>query len=282
MSTARGEIKQALRPLLAAPETTAVFTDLDGTLAEIVDRPGEASIDPRGAAALERIVERYALTAVISGRRCAEARRIAGVDGLAYVGNHGAERIAAGASEPEPVEALEGLAERATRFVERLDAGRLDRAGISIEDKGPIRALHWRAASDRETAEAEVAEVERAAEAEGLHTHSGRMVLEIRPPVEIDKGIGLRELVERAGPGTIRNVFYGGDDHTDVDAFAAMSEMVAEGEIDRAVAVGVLSSETPEEVARAATVTVAGVEGYVELLELLARPGDRDSGGAAS
>lgn len=267
ISSTPEEIERALGPLREAPEATAILTDLDGTLAEIVERPGDARIDRRGAEALARIGDRYRLAGVITGRRSTDARRIVGLPGLAYVGNHGAERLSPGGEKPEPAPGLEDQLDRVAEFLARLEPGLLDGAGLSVEDKGPIRALHWRAAPDRQAAEATTAAIEAEAEAEGLHTHRGRMVCEIRPPIEIDKGDGLRGLL--AGAVGIRQVLYGGDDRTDVDAFRAMEELAAEGSLERAVAVGVISPEGPAEVFEAAAVTVDGVDGYVEMLERL-------------
>ena len=95
----------------------------------------------------------------------------------------------------------------------------LRRLRVRIEDKGPIVALHWRGAPDEEAALARVKEVAGEAEAAGLATHWGRKVLELRPPVPFDKGLAVRDLVDRS---TVRTALFGGDDATDLDAFDAL------------------------------------------------------------
>ena len=61
---------------------------------------------------------------------------------------------------------------------------------IRIEDKGPINAFHWRGAPDEAAAETWLTGVAQEAEADGFDIHWGRKVLEIRPPVPVDKGHG--------------------------------------------------------------------------------------------
>ena len=56
---------------------------------------------PTPAGAARRSASRFGLVACMSGRRAAEARRMVGLDALTYVGNHGLERLAPGADEPE-------------------------------------------------------------------------------------------------------------------------------------------------------------------------------------
>jgi trehalose 6-phosphate phosphatase len=105
------------------------------------------------------------------------------------------------------------------------------------------------------------------AEAAGLATHWGRKVLEIRPPVPLDKGRALRELVAAKRP---RTALFGGDDATDLDAFEALESLVSEGELDAAVRVGVRSDEGPAAIVDRADVVVDGVGGFVRVLEELA------------
>ena len=56
--------------------------------------------------------------------------------------------------------------------------------------------------------------------------HFGRMVLELRPVADVDKGIAVRRLVGETG---IDAALFGGDDRTDLDAFAALRELRRRG-----------------------------------------------------
>src|SRR5690606_27362871 len=130
-----------------------------------------------------RLPGRYALVGCVSGRQALAARRIAGIDGIVYIGNHGLERLEPGAKEPRFDPALGSRAGVAALFVDRLDPGRLEEATLAVEDKGPIQALHWRAAPDQTRAEAVARAIAEEAPAAGLRPHWGRKVLELRPAV---------------------------------------------------------------------------------------------------
>jgi trehalose 6-phosphate phosphatase len=145
-----------------------------------------------------------------------------------------------------------------------VDTLALQQLRVRREDKGAIVALHWRGAPDEGAALVAVAALELAALDVGLETHRGRKVLEIRPPVPIDKGRGIRWLLAEDPPPA---ALYVGDDLTDIDAFDALRSVVGDG----AVCVGVRSEETPEELAAAADAMVDGPHGVRELLEVLLR-----------
>jgi trehalose 6-phosphate phosphatase len=260
-------LAEALHPLTEAPERAAIFCDIDGTLAPIVERSEEAQIPNRTARLLGALARRYGCVACVSGRSAAEARRLVGVGGVAYAGAHGAELLEPGASRATVVPAFESWADQVRRFAQARDGRDLRRLRVRIEDKGPIVAFHWRGAPDEEAARTRVEGIAREAEAEGLHPHWGRKVLEVRPPVPFDKGLAVRELVRRSGS---RVALFGGDDATDLDAFDALDALTAEGKLDAAVRVGVRSEEGPTQIVERADVVVDGVDGFVRVLEALA------------
>jgi trehalose 6-phosphate phosphatase len=107
------------------------------------------------------------------------------------------------------------------------------------------------------------------AERDGLAVHWGRKVLEVRPPVEFDKGRAVRSLVERA---SARAALFAGDDTTDLDAFDALRRLEEEGALETTVLVGVRSDEGPPEIVDRADLVVDGVEGFTLVLAALARP----------
>src|SRR6188508_1433481 len=213
-----------LEPLRADPAAGAILCDIDGTLAPIVDDPEAASVPPEAQRTLAELASRYRLVACVSGRRASAARRLVGVDALTYAGNHGLELLGPGDVQPRLDPALGHRGSAAAGFVSRLDWDDLAAVGLRAEDKGPIQAIHWRGAADAETAAQRAREVARLAEEEGLIAHLGRMVLEIRPLATVHKGIAVRRLVEEAGA---TSAMFGGDDRTDLDAFAALRELTA-------------------------------------------------------
>jgi trehalose 6-phosphate phosphatase len=256
----------ALEPLLADPAAAAVLFDLDGTLAPIVARPEQARVPDQVRTALERIAGRYALAAVVSGRRATDARAIADVEELTYVGNHGFELLLPGDPAPRPAPGLGAHADAAA-FAAALDRTGLDRVGLRVEDKGPIVALHWRGAAAEDAAEAAGERIAADAAAAGLVVHRGRKVLELRPPVAIDKGTAIEALL---AAGELTAALYAGDDRTDLDAFAALARLVASGRLQAAVRIGVTSAEGPAEIATRADLAVAGPAELVPLLAALA------------
>jgi trehalose 6-phosphate phosphatase len=91
-------------------------------------------------------------------------------------------------------------------------------------------------------------------------------VLEIRPPVHVDKGQAVRALVESAD---VTRALYGGDDVTDLDAFAALDALVSDASLEGAIRVGVRSDEGPAAIVERADLVVEGVPGMVEVLTAL-------------
>ena len=96
--------------------------------------------------------------------------------------------------------------------------------------------------------------------------HWGRKVLEVRPPVQVDKGRGVRRLLRDA---ELDAAVYVGDDTTDLDAFRGLRSLVEEGHVNTAVCVGVRSDETPPALEQDADVLVEGTAGVRSMLEAL-------------
>ena len=271
------ELEERLAPLSKEPGRAAILCDIDGTLAPIVERAEDAEVADESSKLLGRLGGRYGLVACVSGRSATEARRLVGVDSIAYAGSHGAELLDAGADDPTTPEAFARWEDAVRRFASDHDTSQLRDLGVRREDKGPIVAFHWRGAPDEEGSRAELEGLAAEAEAGGLATHWGRKVLEVRPPVPVDKGQAVRTLCERAHP---RVALYAGDDVTDLDAFDALQAMKEEGLLEAHVRVGVGSDEGPAEIVDRADLAVDGVEGFVAVLEALdqsargARPAD--------
>ena len=257
-----------LQRLRDDPARAAIFTDVDGTLAPIVPRPEQAVVPARARELLGHLGERYALVGCISGRRAEEARRLVDVDGIAYAGNHGLELLLPGEEEVRFDPSLEGRERDAAAFVASRDDGALDGAGLRLEDKGPIQALHWRGAADETAAEARAHEIAADAGRAGLELRWGRKVLELRPPGGGGKDAAVAALLAMDG---IEAAVYAGDDRTDLDAFRRLRELQEAGKLETAVCVGVVSAEGPAELPAESDMTVGGPDGWLALLEALAK-----------
>jgi trehalose 6-phosphate phosphatase len=259
-------IAEALRPLTDAPARAAVLCDIDGTLAPIVARAEEARVPPEATRILAELARRYAVVACISGRSAADAKRLVGVGRIVYAGAHGAELLWPGDRTPTALPEFERHTEKVHRFVASHDGEPLRGLGVRVEDKGPIVALHWRGVPDEAAAESRLREIAGEADADGLATHWGRKVLEVRPPVPISKARAVEELVRQPN---VRTAMFGGDDTTDLDAFDALDAAVRDGELDAAVRVGVASSEGPAALAERADLVVPGTAGFLSVLAAL-------------
>lgn len=261
-------LEHALRPLTSQPAGAAIFCDVDGTLAPIVSRPDDSRVDEETSALLGRLRDTYASVACVSGRSAGAALRLVGVEGITYVGSHGAEILEPGAAEPELTEGFAAWEGRVRSFVSEKaatpDARRLE---VRVEDKGPIKAFHWRGVAHEAAAQSLLEGVAEQATAEGLKVHWGRKVLEIRPPLAVHKGQAVRTLLARRPASA---ALYAGDDMTDLDAFGALAALTASGTLSAAVRVGVRSREGPAAIVDEADLVVDGVPGVIEVLAALA------------
>ncbi len=257
----------SLEPLRADPARTAILTDVDGTLAPIVERAEEAAVPLRARELLARLNDRFGLVGCVSGRRAEEARRLVGLDGIAYAGNHGLELLLPGDRTIRPDPSLAGQEGAAAEFAAGLDLDALAAAGIRLEDKGPIQALHWRGAADETHAEGQAHEISVEAGHAGLEPRWGRKVLELRPPGGGGKDAAVASLLAAEG---LDQAIYAGDDRTDLDAFRRLRELRESGDLAAAVCVGIVSPEAPPELPEDADLIVDGPEGWLAILEWLA------------
>lgn len=259
--------RAALEPLRSEPSRSAILTDVDGTLAPIVERAEEAAVPERAREALAKLGERFGLVGCVSGRQALEARRLVGLDGIAYAGNHGLELLLPGDEAPRPDPSLAGREREAAEFLDGVDPGTLATDGLRREDKGPIQALHWRGAGDEATAEGHAHEIAADAGQAGLEPRWGRKVLELRPVGGGGKDAAVAALLAMDG---VDRAAYAGDDRTDLDAFRRLSELRDAGELTAAIRVGVVSAEAPAELRQESDLLVEGPEGWLAILEWLA------------
>jgi trehalose 6-phosphate phosphatase len=242
--------------------------DIDGTLAPIVDHAADAHVPESTRQLMIAVARTYGLVACVSGRRASEARAMVSIGSISYIGSHGIELLRSGWTEAVLDPDAADWVRRIHDFGREADTADTRRRRVRLEDKGPIVAFHWRGARDEDAARASIDAIAERAQAAGLRTHWGRKVLEVRPPIKIDKGAGIKRLLTEVGP-EIDSAVYVGDDTTDLDAFRALGELVQEGRLVRAVRVGVQSEESPSQIAAEADIVVDGPEGVRRLLTML-------------
>jgi trehalose 6-phosphate phosphatase len=261
-------LSDALAPLRENPSRAAIMLDIDGTLAPIVDHAADAHVPESTRQLLIAVARIYGLVGCISGRRASEARAMVSIGSITYVGSHGVELLRSGWTEAVLDADVADWVRRIQDFGREADTADARKLRVRLEDKGPIVAFHWRGAPDEDAARAAVDAIAQRAQAAGLRTHWGRKVLEVRPPIRIDKGAGVTRLLNEFG-SDIEMALYVGDDTTDLDAFRTLSTLVDEGRLKLAVRVGVRSEEGPSEITSEADLVVDGPNGVRELLTVL-------------
>jgi trehalose 6-phosphate phosphatase len=205
------------------------------------------------------MIDAGVVVGLVTGRPLEKARAMAGIERAAYATNHGLEIWLDG--QAQSTAEVDEYAAAARRVLEEV-AG-LSGDGVVVEDKGPVLAFHYRQAVDQNRARSRILESIRAAPASaGFVVHEGRKVVELRPPLALNKGTALTDLAGRLGCGSVLCV---GDDTTDIDMFRAANE----GGLP-AASVAVANVEAAPELLEAADFRVEGVAGVEWLLgELL-------------
>ena len=260
--TGENNTGELLRAWSEAPDSAAILTDIDGTLAPIVPTPDLSEVPAEIREHLRRLSEKYLLVAGISGRKPEDTFDLVGLADVVYFGNHGFEILREGEVEvvPEALPYREKVEELERRAQEELGP-----LGAFVEEKGITASVHYRNAPP-EVGERSVEFVKREGERLGLRITIGRGVVEARPPIRADKGTAVRTLVEEYEP---ERAMFIGDDTTDLDAFRELERLREEGKLKEIVRVGVASEEGPPEITAEADIVVDGVDGVDEVLRAL-------------
>jgi trehalose 6-phosphate phosphatase len=237
------------------PEHSGVLMDFDGTLAAIVDDPAAARPLPGSLVVLRALVRVYRLVAVVSGRPGAFLATHLDVPGLVRVGAYGLEQVGERGIVASPAteswrEIVDGVARRAVAAAP---------PGVLIEDKGISVTFHYRTAPDAAPWAHAFAEAE--AGTTGLVTYGARCSVELRPPLTVDKGTAIAELLSARA---LSAACFCGDDAGDLAAFAALDALPT------ALRVAAQSDETPTALITAADLVVDGPRGVLALLRALA------------
>ena len=199
-----------------------------------------------------------------------EVRNMMRVKGMVYIGNHGLERWLGRGVEIWP--GAEGYPMKITRALDEL-SGLLDIDGITFGNKGVTASIHYRRCPEPEMArEAILKAIAGSATASELKVREGRKLVDLCPPLAVDKGTAILDLVRRYQLGA---AIYLGDDVTDVDAFIAIRRG-PKGVSFQGLSIGVITEETPPQVASQADFVLYGitdVEGFLTwLLKVVSEP----------
>ncbi len=210
-----GEIaaRLAARPLL-------VTLDFDGTLAALAETPDKARLTPEYRTALKALVKLPGIKVfILSGRALPNLKKVVGIPGIYYGGNHGMElegpvfrRL-----DAHVMRARARIAATVQEIAERFPPG----TGVMVENKVFSASVHYRCVKSpfRTSFRRHMAALTCSAPA-GLRWSRGHKVFELRPEKAPDKGDAVLMLARRL---KIASVFAAGDDLTDEDMFRALA-----------------------------------------------------------
>jgi trehalose-phosphatase len=250
----------------------AVFLDYDGTLTPIVDRPEDAVISDSMRDAVRRLAARCTVC-VVSGRDRPVVQKLMRIDDLVVAGSHGFD-IWDPRGGTVGHDAASGFGEVLAKVTDRLRTEIEPVPGATIETKRSSVAVHYRlvAVPERSFVK-EVVDMLLADYPDQLKVTPGKMVYEIQPRIDWDKGKAVQYLCQALHVDSAEFVpLYLGDDITDEDAFRALKEP-SQG-LPRGPGIGVVVADQgdPEQAGRttAADFVLESVEEVQRFLETLA------------
>ena len=253
----------------------AVFLDYDGTLAPIVDRPEDALISDEMRDAVRRLARRWSVC-VVSGRDRPVVQQLMGIDDLIVAGSHGFDIWSPSGGALERHEGGE-YDQLLTQVTERLRELLGAVPGSLIEPKRSSVAVHYRLVEESwRTRVKAIVDGTIAEHSDELKLTPGKMVYEIQPRIDWDKGKAVLHLLEALGLDGAEVVpLYVGDDITDEHAFEALA--------GRGVGILVADADDPEAAGRttAAEFVVRNPREVQQLLDLLAGLHERDDANAS-
>ena len=204
---------------ITSARESMLFLDYDGTLSPIVSDPAAATLVDGAAEALE-LVAAVCPVAILSGRDLADIRSRVGIPGIWYAGSHGFELTGPDGTyhQNEAAAAFVPILERAAAELSRSLA---QIPGVRVEHKRFAVAVHYREVAPEHIGEI-VSTTHKLGARDGLRVTSGRMLVELRPDLDWDKGTTLAWIRDRIDPSGDLLPVYIGDDLTDEDAFDAV------------------------------------------------------------
>ncbi len=237
--------------------------DIDGTLSSIAPTPDEARIYPGVLSLLER-AKKYAHVAILTGRSIDDGAGMLNIDGLTYIGTHGLE-WSEGLPWLHPVEIIpEALNyyEPGKYLLDLVEQHLSELPGVIVQRKRIGGSIHYRLAPDpTETRQKLLSLLKQPARQVNMSLSEGKLIIEIRVPLPIHKGLALRQFVRRYG---LNAIVFAGDDRTDLDAVTEIARMRKEG--IAALSIVVQHHDTLPELLAQADIVVQEVPGMVELL----------------
>ena len=141
--------------------------------------------------------------------------------------------------------------------------------GISIENKGVTITIHYRLCPEPQLANKNsLAVIKNSPHAKSLRImQESKYAINLLPPVSVDKGTATLDLIQEYN---LQGGVYLGDDITDIYAFRAIHAASHNSDF-QGFAIGVISQEMPEKLAKEADFTLNGVNDVERFLKWLSQ-----------
>jgi trehalose 6-phosphate phosphatase len=236
---------EQFRALALARGPLLVATDLDGTLAPIVEQAGEARVPGATLAVLERLAN-AAKVAVITGRDLNTARRMVPGEGIIVVGSHGLEATIDHNLIPGVDRAAVGAA---LERVEQRVVSAVPAAYLHVERKAVSTAFHFR-------------------KAPALEPRLRDALRDLPQGLRAGKDQALGALARHF---KVRSLLVIGDDATDAAMFRTALSLARDGGAHVLLAGVSGGDETPGEIADLSDVLLRSTDEVREALETVAR-----------
>ncbi len=197
-----------------------LFLDFDGTLTPIVSNPEFAECPPKIKKVLKLLKGLSGVYIfIISGRSLKDLKRKVSLKGIFYIGNHGLEMEVLGRKYKKtlPQERMIELKKIKSNLKELKSI-----PGVILEDKGLIISVHF-----RNTPKKFLPKIFKMVREEAFRWKNhwkvlqGKMVLEIGPKFDFNKGMAVIEILKKFQKSEYLPVYLG-DDKTDEDAFRVL------------------------------------------------------------
>ncbi len=232
-------------------------TDFDGTLTPIADTPGEVEIPSDVRTRLSSLTD-YCPVSILSGRSIEDLKSRIGLENIYYSGQHG--RVIKGPNIEFVSDQARRAREKIDKVCEEIEEKSAHIEGTIVENKGYTASIHYRLVDEENVSELKeiFMEVTKPYLNEGfVETNQGKMVLEVTPAGEWNKGKAISLLKDLLNLEEETMTIYLGDDMTDEYAFSALED----------TGIGILVSEEIRETA--ADFYLRNVEEVAEFLDRL-------------
>ncbi len=219
-----GRIKKALEEKIKKSEKIIFFLDYDGTITPIRKKPQFARIGKRARGVLKELSEKkWAEIFILTGRSIRDVRKLAGLRTINCIGNHGIE------IEGKNISYKYAPALKMVPVINKIHAilkRKIRQKGTVLENKTYTLSLHYRASDKKDIPSIKKSFMHVTApfiERGYIKVTKGKKVLEVRPDINWNKGLGLLWVLSKKTGKKYLPICIG-DDITDEDAFSALGK----------------------------------------------------------